>query len=292
MHQPAGSAAVEFSGVTFAYPGESAPALKGVTLRVESGERLGVLGPNGGGKSTLLKIALGLVGGYSGEVRVCGLSPRRARRAGLIGYVPQRSEAILGFPVSARQAVEMSAARRVAWWRATPNVVAERVARCLELVGAADLAERPVGALSGGQLQRVLIARAIAGEPRILALDEPTVGIDAAGQRRFADMLASLHEALGLTILIVSHDVRAVAAACDRVACLARTLHFHDTPGGLTPQVLAEVFRHDVSSVFGDLHVDAHLATACPVEEPHAHDHGACEHDHGAARPGRTEGAP
>lgn len=285
---PGGSAAaVEFERVTFGYPGGAKPALEGVSLRVEAGERLGVLGPNGGGKSTLLKIALGLIGGYEGRVSVCGMPPRKARRAGLIGYVPQRSEAVLGFPVSARQAVAMAAERRAPFWRG--GSIEERSAadRALELVGAADFASTPVGRLSGGQLQRVLIARALAARPKVLAIDEPTVGIDAAGQRRFAELLATLHRELGLTILIVSHDVRAVAAGCDRVACLARTLHFHDAPKGLTPQVLAEVFRHDVSSVFGDLHVDAHLAAACPVEgHEHVHAHAPgqpCDHDHGPA---------
>jgi len=279
--------------VTFAYPGSTAPALEGVSLRVEAGERLGVLGPNGGGKSTLLKIALGLLPGFIGEVRVFGMPPRRARRTGLIGYVPQRSEAILGFPVSVRQAVEMAAVRRAPFWRGANVDERNAVDRSLELVGARDLASRPVGRLSGGQLQRVLIARALAGRPKILALDEPTVGIDAAGQRRFADLLGNLHRELGLTILIVSHDVRAIAAVCDRVACLARTLHFHDAPRGLTPQVLAEVFRHDVSSVFGDLHVDAHLAESCPVEGEHAHEHGeGCAHDHGPAPAGPEGGKP
>lgn len=284
-----GPAAVEFEGVSYAYPGSSRPAVQDITLRVEAGERLGILGPNGGGKSTLLRIALGLLPGYRGRVRVCGMTPERARRAGLVGYVPQRCEAVLAFPVSARQVVRMGATVRTPGWRAAGGEIAARVERSLALVAAGDLAERPVGQLSGGQLQRVLIARALAASPRILALDEPTVGIDAAGQRRFADLLATVHRELGLTILVVSHDVRAVAAGCDRVACLARTLHFHDAPRGLTPQVLAEVFRHDVAGMFGDLHVEAHPAEECPGGHDHAHDHGR---KHGGAAGGGAAGAP
>jgi len=262
--------AVEFDHVSFTYPGADAPAIEDVTLRVESGERLGVLGPNGGGKSTLIKIALGLLRGYSGRVLVHGEPPERARRSGIIGYVPQRCEAALMFPLSVRQVVEMGAVGRQKPWRRTSDEVRGSVQRCIELVGAREFAGRPIGEISGGQLQRAMIARALAASPKILALDEPTVGIDAVGQRGFAELLETLHQELNLTILIVTHDVRVVAAGCDRVACMARTLHFHDAPGGLTPQVLAEVFRHDVSSVFGDLHIDAHAAEDCPGDHLHA----------------------
>lgn len=263
-------AALEFESVSYTYPGGQ-EALRNVSLRVEEGERLGVLGPNGGGKSTLLRIALGLITGYRGEVRVEGLPPRQARRRAAIGYLPQRIDAALDFPISARQAVEAAASRRIAPWRATSAAVRADVDRALDLVGASAYAQLPVGRLSGGQLQRVMIARAVACKPRILALDEPTVGVDAEGQRRFAQLLTTLHRELGLTIIIVSHDIRSIAAACDRVACLARTLHFHDAPQGLTPQVLAEVFSHEVAAAFGEVHVDAHAAHDCPG--PHAHDH-------------------
>jgi len=130
-------------------------------------------------------------------------------------------------------------------------------------VGAEGFADRPIGRLSGGQLQRVMIARALACRPRLLLLDEPTVGIDVAGQQQFAELLTRLHERMALTVMVVSHDLRTVAAGCDRVACLSRTLHSHTDPRGLTPAVLAEVFRHDVAAIFGDVHVDAHAAAGC-----------------------------
>ncbi|MEC9373659.1 MAG: metal ABC transporter ATP-binding protein [Planctomycetota bacterium] len=268
------TAAIEFERVTHAYPGQSAPALKNISLRVEEGERLGVLGPNGGGKSTLLKIALGVLGGYEGTVKVFGMAPSQARRRGLIGYVAQRSEANLAFPITARQGVAMGAGRGAGLLSGLGAERRARVERALELTGADAFADRAVGSLSGGQLQRVWISRALAAGPRILALDEPTVGIDVEGQRRFADLLTALHAELGLTILIVSHDIRAVAAGCDRVACLARTLHFHAAPKGLTPEVLAEVFSHDVAAMFGDVHVHAHPAEACPLDHDHGHAHG------------------
>lgn len=270
-------AALEFREVSYAYPG-AAPgvmALERVSLRVEPGERLGVLGPNGGGKSTLLKIAMGLIDGYSGEALVFGEPPKRARREGLIGYLPQRIEAELAFPISVRQAVGSAAALRTAPWSRPSAAVRGRIERAMELVGIAALADRPIGKLSGGQLQRTMIARAIATAPKILALDEPMVGVDAVGQRRFAELLGTLHRELGLTIVMVSHDIRGIAAACDRVACLARTLHFHDSPGGLTPQILAQAFSHQVEGVFGEVHIDAHAASECGHDHAHGHAHGA-----------------
>jgi zinc transport system ATP-binding protein len=259
-------AAVEYRGVTFAYQraGESTrPAVEDITLSVEEGTRLGVLGPNGGGKSTLLKLTLGLLPLQQGEIRIFGKSARDARRAGLLGYVPQRNEAELTFPISVRQAVEMPVALALSPFARLSSEARASIEEAMRLVGVSDLADRRVGELSGGQLQRVMIARAIACKPRLLLLDEPTVGIDVSGQQQFAEMLTALHSALKLTVIVVSHDIRTVAAGCDRIACLSRTLHSHVSPEGLTPKVLAEVFRHDVAGIFGDLHVDAHAAASC-----------------------------
>jgi zinc transport system ATP-binding protein len=292
--------AVAYTGVSYAYPAPAGaaarPALERVTLSVHKGVRLGILGPNGGGKSTLLRLTLGLLRPQTGSIAIFGLPPGDARARRLIGYVPQRIEAEHAFPISVRQAVTMSAALGRSPWRRLPAEVHDRVQHSLALVGAQQLADHPVGKLSGGQLQRVMIARALANAPRLLLLDEPTVGIDIAGQQRFADLLASLHDSLGLTIIVVSHDIRTIAAGCDRVACLSRTLHSHVAPEGLTPQVLAEVFSHDVAAIFGDVHIDAHFAAECP--DPLHHEHGAgCthsqdEHTHPPAHAQKPPAAP
>lgn len=294
--------AIEFEGIGFSYPGQP-PAIEGITLRVERGERLAIIGPNGGGKSTLLKLLLGELVPKAGTIRVLGMSAQAARSKRLIGYVPQRSEAERAFPVSIRQAVTMAAAVGLPAWKRLSREAREAVEHSIERVGLKDLAERPVGSLSGGQFQRMLLARALAVEPRILVLDEPTVGIDAAGQEQLARVLESLHESGGLTMLIVSHDVRAIAGSrddsggvkpfCDRVACLRRTLHFHASPSGITPQVLAHVFEHDLSAVFGAVHVRAHTAAECDDPQhpaPHHHEHhGECTDDHSVHR---GEGEP
>lgn len=285
---PPGATLISYRDVSFRYPGaradvgEGPPVLSGITFDVRAGERLGVLGPNGGGKSTLLKLTLGLLKGHTGHISIAGKPPLEAVRDGLIGYVPQKIEAELRFPLSVFQVVAMPVMQGVAPWRSMSAAQRRQIDESLSLVGAANLRERPIAALSGGQIQRVMIARALAARPRVLLLDEPTVGIDVVGQQQFAELMTSLNRTLGLTIMIVSHDLRTIAAGCDRVACLSRTLHFHDAPRGLTPGVLAELFRHDVAAIFGGSdrawHIDAHAAEACPhPDHRHPHDHaGPC----------------
>lgn len=288
--------ALEVRGVSYVYDapgaeGGRSPALSNVSMSVRPGERVGILGPNGGGKSTLVKLIIGVLAPTSGGVRVFGEMPSRARREGWIGYLPQRIEASRAWPITVRQAVELGVSWRVPAWKRVPREMREGVDRAIELVGIERLAQTPVGRLSGGQMQLAMIARAVACGPRILVMDEPTVGVDVAGQRRFADLIARLHRELGLTVVTVSHELATIAASADRVACLRQSLHYHDTPEGLTPQVLAEVFSHDVEAVFGSVHVDAHTAAEC--DDPthgHGHTHGpGCGHDHGGAR---GEGAP
>lgn len=265
--------AIVFERVTFTWPGAAQSALEDITLRVEEGQYLGLIGPNGAGKTTLIRLMMGQVAGYTGRISVCGRDPEAAARNGCVGYVPQRSEANLAFPLSCRDVIAMGGSARQSGWSRASSEQRVWVDRCVDLVGASDFAGSPIGAVSGGQRQRVLIGRALACRPRILVFDEPTSGIDTVGQRRFGELIATLHDELNLAIVLVSHDVRAIvrgAVGCERVACLRRRLHFHEAPGGLTPQVLGEVFQHDLSDVFGEVHVDAHHV-------------GECEHHHGRA---------
>lgn len=271
---------VTLKGVSFSYAGAGEAAVRDVTMRVEPGEVLAVVGPNGAGKSTLIKMIAGLLGTrdgvIKGELLVGGMSPVEARRKGLIGYVPQVSEAERRFPLSVRQAVELGASAQRVGWRGASTRDRDRAGRCLEMVGATGFADHPVGAISGGQFRRMLIARALASSPGLLVLDEPAAGLDAPGQRRLGEVIKSVHDELGVTVLMVSHDLRAIAMGgsnCDRVACLRRTLHFHAAPEGLTPGVLIEVFQHDLADIFGDVHVEAHKASDCtdPAHGSHAH---------------------
>ncbi len=215
--------AIEIKGVSFSY-GE-VPVLEKVDLTVPEGEFLGIVGPNAGGKSTLLRLILGLLEPDEGEIRVLGLPPKRARRA--MGYVPQYPAFSRDFPVTVRQVVLMGrlgGGRLIGGYSRHDHEVAERVMAEAEV---ADLAERRIGALSGGQLQRVLVARALACEPRILLLDEPTANIDMRVENELFDLLRRLGPRM--TILVVSHDIAFISGYVHRVACLNRTLVCHRT---------------------------------------------------------------
>lgn len=255
--------AILVEDLTFRYPRAPSTVLEHIGLRVEPGEKLGVLGPNGGGKSTLLKLMLGLLPIEQGRVEIFGRSPEAARRDGLVGYLPQRTKAELAAPLSVLQVIRMPI---LVAHRLTPDDHAH-IGRMLALMDLQSLASRPIGALSGGQLQRVMIARALARRPRILILDEPTVGIDIPGQKRFAGMLDALHNELGLTLVIVSHELRTIVTGSTRIACLARTMHFHGSATGLTPAILEQVFKHDVSAI-----------VTVPTDQHH--DHEGCCADH------------
>lgn len=252
-HRPADDA-VCFDGVSYTYPraaaekgGSPRPALRDVTLHVERGCALGIVGPNGAGKTTLMRIVLGELTGYRGRVLVEGMSPRAACRKGdVIGYVPQRHETCWRFPVSVRQVVRMGLVGRSGMLRRHRDEDVQHAEAMLDRVGVSDLAERPIGDLSGGQQQRVMIARALSSRPKLLLLDEPTVGVDEAGRERFARLLRELHRELAVTLVIISHDLQAIAAGCNRVAVLNQTLHYHDAPEGLSAETLREVFEHDV----------------------------------------------
>lgn len=222
-------------------------ALRDVTLHVERGCNLGIIGPNGGGKTTLLKIILGLLTDFSGNVHITGLPPEVVcKRGDVVGYVAQKATFEPRFPFTVRQVVRMGLVGKSGLLHRYAKADKDHVEYLLEQLDLQDLADRPIAQMSGGQQQRVLIARALAPQPSILLLDEPTVGVDVAGQRRFADLIHRLHETLGLTVLVVSHDLRAVAGTCGKVAVLSRTIHYHDSPAGLTQDLLQEIFQHDV----------------------------------------------
>ncbi len=274
--------AVLIDAVSYRYSGAGVDgisylALEDVRLTIESQTKLGILGPNGGGKSTLIKLIMGLIKPTSGQISVFGMSPAKARREGLVGYLPQRIDAQRDWPISVEQVVGLGRAWRLKPWQRLTDEDQAAIGEAMELLEISKLADRAIGALSGGQLQRVMIARAIACKPKLLVLDEPTVGVDIAGQQQFRALIERLSEAMELTLVVVSHDMRAIAAVADRIACLSRTLHFHDAPEGLTPAVLAQVFAHDVEGVFGDVHIDAHLAADCQDCEPQE----SCCSDHG-----------
>lgn len=214
--------------------------LDDITFCIDEGVFLGIIGPNGGGKTTLLRHILGTLPVQAGRIEVFGHGPSAARR--LIGYVPQKHEIDRNFPATALDVVLMGAAASAGLFRRIPREVKHRAGELLDRVGIGDLTERPIGRMSGGQQQRTFIARALIAQPRLLVLDEPTSGIDSAGQQQLLHLIRDLKCALGLTVIMVSHDVGQLAHYADQMACLNRKLHWHDRSALLTEQVLSGVY--------------------------------------------------
>jgi zinc transport system ATP-binding protein len=237
---------IDISNLDFAY-GQRL-VLKHVDLSITPGTMLGVIGPNGGGKSTLLKLLLGLLPPTRGSVRIAGMSVRSAvRRGDVIGYLPQNPHTPPGFPINVGQFIRLGLTGKLGLLGNESSDDLKHIRWLVEKVGIEDLANTPIGSLSGGELQRAFIARALAARPHILLLDEPTTGIDRVGQDRFIEFLTDLKRSLALTVILVSHDLRTVAAVCDRLACLNVTLHYHDVPQNMPRELAREMFGTDVA---------------------------------------------
>ena len=234
--------AVELRGVDFSY-GRSV-ALEGVDLTVRRGEFLGVIGPNGAGKTTLLRLLLGLIEPDAGEVRVLGVSPGAAR--GRVGYVPQFARFDLDMPLRVEDVVLMGRLhvhRFGPRWKDEDRAAARRAMDVVEL---GDLARRQIGSLSGGQLQRSLIARALAMEPELLLLDEPTASVDTPVGRQLYETLAGLTDRM--TVVLVTHDVGVLSREVESVACLNRRLFYHGDEE-LRPELLEKTYGREVDVV-------------------------------------------
>ncbi len=213
---------VEIQNVSFAYNGQT--ALQDVSLEIRPGDFMAMIGPNGGGKTTLAKLILGLLKPDTGVIRVTGQSAQKASAS--IGYVPQDVHINRSFPITALDVVLMGKLEpKKRWARNTESNRREAVA-ALERLEMAPLAEKKIGELSGGQCQRVFIARALVTRPQLLLLDEPTASIDTKGQAEFFEMLKDLNR--DVTIVVVSHDLLAVSRYVKSVACVNRVLHYHN----------------------------------------------------------------
>jgi len=248
---------VELSQVTFGYPPELAlqPVLEDVSLRIEPNDFLGIIGPNGGGKTTLLRIILGLLEPQSGSVTVFGRPPAEVR--GRIGYVPQHARIDPSVPASVLDVVLTGRLGRSSWGFRYGRRQTEIARQALAQTEMERFADRTIGTLSGGQRQRVLIARALAADAQLLLLDEPTAGVDPHMERGLTDLLHRLNERL--PIVIVSHDVSFVSAHLKRVACLNRRLTSH-TAGEISWEAIAHLYDEPIRPV---RHADE-----CPLVDP------------------------
>lgn len=232
------SSIITFENVDFAYGSQL--ILSDVNFSIEEKEHISLIGPNGGGKSTMLKLMLGLIKPVRGRVSMLGKLPENARR--LIGYMPQYSQFDSLFPVSVLDVVLMGMVEcsSIGRYKKPYKALAMKALEELDLTG---LAQRQFSDLSGGQRQRVLIARAIVGEPKLLLLDEPTNNIDPAMEKQLYATINKLVERM--TVLTVSHDLGFVADSVDRVLCVNQSVHIHP---------VSELNNNLINNVYGAPH--------------------------------------
>ena len=197
-----------FEGLYFQY--DDMPILEDVNVEIGEGEFVGIFGPNGGGKTTLLKLAMGFLTPNKGKVSLLGS----------IGYVPQVMRFDKAFPISALEVVMMGALNKLSWWGQYPSDVKEKAYSALERVAMKEKAKAPFGTLSGGEAQRVLIARAIVDEPRVLLLDEPTASVDPQAEQLIYNQLLELNKTM--TILMVTHDLQTIIDKVGKLLCVHR----------------------------------------------------------------------
>lgn len=225
---------VELDGVT---------VLRELSFSVDEGEFLAVVGPNGGGKTTLLRVLLGLQKPSTGSVRVFGLDP--GSTPGRTGYVPQRLFFDRDFPLSVMDAVLMGRIALKSPFQRYSKTDREAAGEALRTVGLSSLANRRIGALSGGELQRVLIARALAGQPELLLLDEPTASVDPEMKTTIYDLLDNLRKTM--TIVLVTHDTGTVSRFVSRVLCLNCSMVLREPPSAHSGnRALEEVYPYSV----------------------------------------------
>lgn len=216
---------IEIKGVSYDYG--YGDVLQNVSFPIYKGDFLAIIGPNGSGKTTLLKIILGLIKPAKGEVKILGKPVAEFTDWRKVGYIPQKATHIDSFfPVSVREVVAMG----VLSSRRLPSFSKEDeafISWALQQVGMEEHKNRRIGSLSAGQQQRIFIARAIAHQPKILFLDEPTTGVDAVTQGHFYDMLHCLNSDQGITIVMITHEIGIINKHVTRVACLNQKLVYH-----------------------------------------------------------------
>lgn len=247
--------AIVVRDLSFSY--DSQVVLKDVNLDIRALDSICVVGPNGGGKSTLIKLMVGLLQPDCGELRIFGEKPKAARMR--IGYVPQYSQYDPQFPISVTEVVSMGRLGKSFAARYTAHDK-EQVRKALALTGLLEIAERPFSDISGGQRQRVLIARALASGGDILILDEPTANIDHESEQNFFDLLHKLNKRM--TILMVTHEVGIASTFFKRIACVNKQVVIHPT-SALTGDLIRDLYGGDLQLIRHD---------HCCSSEGHQHD--------------------
>ncbi len=250
--------------ISFSYDGIT-PTLKDVSFDLHEGESLGVLGPNGGGKTTLMKIVVGLLSPQSGSIFFDEQkADKRHYPYHSFSYVPQHSELNSILPVKVSE--YMGFAKAI-----YKNITEKEMDELLELVGILHKKESLISSLSGGEKQRVLLARALVNHPKLLLLDEPTKGLDSSGQDQLLSIIEKIKQRDKTAVMIVDHNINQIIRHCHKILCLNRNFHWHDHTDLLTKNILEDVYHCEFEHL---------LIHEKDLQSSHSHDHHFCDHDH------------
>jgi len=258
------TAVVKVSNLSFSYDNQL--VLENVSINVEKGDFLAIIGPNGGGKSTLLKLMMGILTPYKGEVLLFGKPPHE--NGTIIGYVPQNTAHNLDFPITVLDVVLMGLLRKRNRLRRYDNALKQKAMDSLERVKMRDFATRRIAELSGGQRQRVLIARALCSDPDILMLDEPTASIDFIGQREIFELLEELNK--NVTVIVVSHDMSMVMGYAKHAAYVHKTVVMHTIDSHTRYQIKHQLQDHEGHYCGAEFWTDLGRKIECTKECKHA----------------------
>jgi ABC-type Mn2+/Zn2+ transport system ATPase subunit len=238
---------IRFDHASFGFPG--IVALKDISLSINAGEFVGVIGPNGSGKTTLCKAVLGLMAPVEGHLHIfdCACDELRCHHRAKIGYLPQKGVVDRNFPVTVLETVMMGRYGALGLFKRPGSKDQGIAVESLTHVGMERHRDMALGHLSGGQQQRVFIARALAQQPKVLLLDEPTTGLDITAQHNVIELIEHLHDELGLTVLLITHDINMIRSRVDRLVLLKTRLYAAGPPADvLKPEILSEVYGKDL----------------------------------------------
>lgn len=243
---------IQIKQLSYRYEKEN--VLQNIDFTVPNGSFLAVVGPNGSGKSTLLKLILGLLKVQEGEIKIFGDDITRFKDWHLIGFVSQKANSFnTGFPATVYEVVGSGLTKKIGLFKFLKQADHRKIKEAIQSVGLEKYMHRNIGELSGGQQQRVFIARALVSEPKLLILDEPTVGVDAQNVQSFYEMLEELNKVRGITLILVTHDIGTISEKVTHVACLNKHLHFHGKA-----EEFEKLQRSEMSQFYGH---DVHLLT-------------------------------
>jgi zinc transport system ATP-binding protein len=263
---------IDVENISFKYKDTDDFTLKNISFHLSLGQSLGILGPNGGGKSTLMKILCGLLKPTMGKIHINGTELNGIKNFPfhLVSYIPQSSGLNLSMPLSAVEFLTYAGlAQKI------PNLE-EKILEVSKKVGIENKLNFLVRTMSGGERQRLLIAKSLLINPKILLLDEPTKGLDSLGQDQLLSILTNIKKDLETVVIIVDHDINQVIRHCDKVLCLNKTSHWHDHKDLLTQNILEHIYHCEFEHLLiheKELNSEQiHVHQYCEHDRPHSHD--------------------